>query len=186
MPRIKNKPIPSLSQKDIQRFWEKVDRSGGADACWPWLGRRHGQKGYHYGRFRITLAGKRQWFNANRIALYLHLGYDPGDSLACHSCDNPPCCNGNHLNPGTPLSNSTEAMERGRLASGDKNALRRHPELAIKGTAHHRALLSDKNVVEIRHLYAVGGTSYAKLGRRFNVAETTIGHIVTRITWKHI
>lgn len=39
-------PIPSLTASDIQRFWQKVDRSSG---CWEWKASFSGK----YGQFGI-------------------------------------------------------------------------------------------------------------------------------------
>lgn len=89
-----------------ERFWSKVDRSGGPDACWPWTGAVDG-KGY--GRFNI--AGHN--IPAHRVALAL-AGRDPGDACGLHSCDNPPCCNAAHLVRGTLQDNNRHIAERGR------------------------------------------------------------------------
>ena len=40
------KQIPELSAKDIERFWEHVERG---EDCWEWAG----QSGRGYGRFAI-------------------------------------------------------------------------------------------------------------------------------------
>lgn len=37
----------------------------------------------------------------------------PGE-VACHYCDNPPCCNARHLYVGTQADNIRDAMVRGR------------------------------------------------------------------------
>ena len=92
-----------------ERFWSKVDRSGGPDACWPWMAARneHG-----YGVMRIEGRNVR----AHRVSLTLAAGKsDPGPSVkVLHSCDNPPCCNPAHLRYGTQGDNIRDAIERGR------------------------------------------------------------------------
>ena len=66
--------------------------------------------------------GKVQWHGrqvrVHRLALALATGRDidevPTDTLALHSCDNPPCCNPEHLRWGTNADNMRDAMDRGR------------------------------------------------------------------------
>ena len=92
-----------------ERFWEKVDRSGGTDACWPWIG-AIGVHGYG----RVNLDGRSTGI-ASRVAWTLTFG-DPGDLGVLHRCDNPPCCNPAHLFLGTQLDNSRDMVAKGRAA----------------------------------------------------------------------
>ncbi len=57
---------------------------------------------------------------------------------------------------------------------------------SIAGKRNGRAKLTDKQVVEIRRLYAAGGISTRALGARYGVNGTQIGMIVNRKHWKHI
>jgi hypothetical protein len=105
-----------FAQQQADRFWSRVDKSGGDDACWPWT---RGKDKDGYGKFAVTLpmsAGseKQAHVRAHRLALELHLGELLGARLATHSCDAPACCNPKHLSPGTPLSNMREKISRGR------------------------------------------------------------------------
>ena len=92
-----------------ERFWPKVDRRGGPDACWPWLG----STGQGYGQIFLNGRG----VPAHRVAWELHHGIPfPASMDACHRCDNPPCCNPLHVWPGTPSDNALDASSKGRLA----------------------------------------------------------------------
>lgn len=97
-----------LTEAEVAKFWALVE-IGEPDACWEWMGGRN-PKGY--GVFRPK--GKR--FIASRAALAIKLGGEiPQGTLACHSCDNPPCCNPAHLWPGTNADNILDASSKGRL-----------------------------------------------------------------------
>lgn len=95
-----------LSEKDLERFWKKVDKRGEGE-CWPWTAST--RKG-GYGQFKKepTL------LSAHRIAFEVtHRKLDRGE-LVLHSCDNPNCCNPAHLSAGSQRANVADAMARGR------------------------------------------------------------------------
>lgn len=56
----------------------------------------------------------------------------------------------------------------------------------VKGEAHPSARLSEQDVLRIRQLRRVRGTSLAVLATKFGVSVTTISSIVHRETWRHI
>lgn len=101
-----------------ERFWDKVDQSGGPDACWPWMGARNKPHTTRRGtefpgdHGRVRLAG--QLMLAHRVAYELEKGPIPDGEKVLHSCDNPPCCNPAHLSTGTQSQNLAEAYARGR------------------------------------------------------------------------
>lgn len=89
------------------RFWEKVDKSGGPDACWPFCGRLD-KNGYGKFRFRGEMT------TAHRVAYILTKGEIPEGMEAMHSCDNRPCCNPADLVAGTHAENMTDQFAKGR------------------------------------------------------------------------
>jgi hypothetical protein len=102
-----------MPSRDFQWFWDKVDQSGGDDACWPWLGglRTPSQQ---YGRAFIG----RKAIAAHRLALILRAGEPESvDLVACHRCDNPWCCNPDHLWWSTQAENVRDCVEKGRKAN---------------------------------------------------------------------
>ncbi len=100
----KIKPMPEMNADLVRMFWARV-RVGGADECWP-LVNEQGEPNTGYGYFRGVLA--------SRLALFLSSGVDKIDKYACHTCDNPPCCNPAHLYHGTPQQNMQDAVVRNR------------------------------------------------------------------------
>jgi hypothetical protein len=117
-----------------QYFWSFVDRRTPGE-CWPWTGKA--MRGYG----RIVINGKLKF--AHRIALMLHQQQDdPGSKVfACHQCDNPICCNPNHLWWGSSADNVRDAVSKGRMR-GNKMPRINVDEVRL-------GLLNNKSVREI-------------------------------------
>lgn len=93
----------------LGRFWSKVDKRG-ADECWEWTGSRNA-KGYPV----FGVAGRS--VTATRLMLALSGKPRPSDKhKACHRCDNPPCCNPDHIFPGSHAENLADMAAKGRGA----------------------------------------------------------------------
>ena len=78
--------------------------------CIEWSGSRNREG---YGRFKI--AG--QSFLAHRIMWEEANGPIPDGLNICHTCDNPPCVNVDHLFLGTDKDNTRDSMAKGRRPS---------------------------------------------------------------------
>lgn len=73
-----------------------------------------------------------------------------------------------------------------RLAWGDKNSSRTHPERLARGESNKSAKLKTAQVIEIRSLYAAGGTTRQELQSQFGMSRATISKIITRKSWAHV
>lgn len=107
-----------------EAVWELIDRSAGPDACWPWQGQRDRDG---YGRFWLDGQPGRSATIASRFVLTAKLGR-PLAGLACHTCDNPPCCNPDHLYEGTHQTNRQDSLARDRWHRVKSDTcVRKHP-----------------------------------------------------------
>ena len=139
------------------------------DSCWPWLGciTKDG-----YGQF--TWPGyneknpKEKKFYAHRIMFEFFWKRKLGKKRACHTCDNPPCCNPWHLFKGTHQDNMEDMVTKGRSAKGVQNG---------------NVKLNDSQVKEIRRLLFKGKTRY-NIARRFEVSWNTIDDIHSGKRWQ--
>lgn len=127
-------------------FWDRMDKSGGPDACWEWTA---GRDGRNYGFYRVD--GKP--VKAHRHAHTLVNGPIPDGYLICHRCDNPPCCNPAHLFAGTVRDNALDAKAKGRTR-------------APRGMASPRAKFTDEQIARVVELREAGWSNLA-------IAETT-------------
>lgn len=187
MAKTDSKPIPQLTEKEIARFWSKVDRSGGPDACWPWRGKCSGG----YGKLHISGREVR----AHRVALFLRFGIDPFPLFACHACDERyepgdksyrKCCNGAHLVPGTAADNQKHMASAGRSQSGERHYSQINPGFVRRGEARGQSKLREQDVKVIREKYAQGNVSQLALASEFGVAQTVISAIIRRKKWAHV
>ena len=175
-------------EADKTRFWAKVDQP--EEGCWLWQSTMFSQG---YGCFKA--AGK--MCKAHRIAYTYAKGPIPDGLVVCHACDNKRCVRPDHLFLGTTRDNVLDAKRKGRLASGDRNGARLHPEKMTRGDKHWshlhpelhqgemngRARLTREQVETIRTRYAAGGVSQFALADEYHVAQTTISAVLRRETW---
>jgi len=91
-----------------ERFWSKVDKSGGPDACWLWTA---GRDKAGYGRFNLD---GHTIMAASRAGWILTFGPVPEGLSVLHHCDNPPCVNLTHLFLGTDAINAADKVAKGR------------------------------------------------------------------------
>lgn len=89
-------------------FWPKVDRSGGPDACWPWLA---ATTDFGHGVF-ARQRGSSGTRVAHRVAWELVNGPIPAGMVLRHRCHNPRCVNPAHLLPGTQGDNARDRYAR--------------------------------------------------------------------------
>ena len=137
-----------------ERLARYTDRRA-PDECWPWTS----TQSLGYGQLRV--GGK--YVRATHLALEAAGQPKPyPDACACHTCDNPPCVNPNHLFWGTHGDNAQDKVEKGR---------------SLAGEGHPRATLTDEDVSAIREEYEAGDVRQADLAEKYGTSQTHVSRI---------
>lgn len=161
--------------------------------CWDWNGRKMNSR-FPYG---VLDVGRKQ-IRAHRLSFSIH-NSDPMELLVCHKCDNPPCCNPDHLFLGTIAENIKDCVSKGRnlrgearsilgkacAPRGDEHFLRRMPFLKKFGSKSHFSKLKEEDVLIIRERLKSGERKPA-LAKEFGTSVTNLYHIQNHVTWPHI
>lgn len=106
-----------------------------------------------------------------KLSRYLYAkkyGNIPKGKVIRHTCDNRWCVNIDHLIIGTQKQNIQDAVERKRMAQGEK---------------HYCAKLT---VVQVKEIKNTPSLSIGQLGNKYNVSPTTIYDIRRGKTWKSV
>lgn len=130
------------SKRDLsltERFWSNV-RVGEPDGCWEWIGKS--VHAFGYGDFRTYDNGKTVHHLAHRYVLEL-LNIDIDNKTVLHTCDNPPCVNPKHLQPGSQGDNVRDALNKGRM---NLSGLVIGQKMSKKGIRH----LKNRGKVEVQ------------------------------------
>lgn len=159
----------NLTEKDITRFWSKVNKNADhPKGCWEWTA---GASTKGYGLIRV----QQKSLKAHRISYQLVYGEFPQELHVLHQCDNPACVNPKHLFLGTQADNVHDMDNKDRRAN-------------FKGEIHGRAKLTNEQIIEIRSRYVHGSkiNGACSLAREYGVHNSTIYRIIFRKRWSHI
>lgn len=147
---------PEPAEKRFARL-AKLMPSG----CIEWQGSTFKASGY--GRTKL----QDKYWRTHRLAWTLANGPIPDGMCVCHKCDNRLCVNIDHLFLGTNDENMADMVAKGR---------------ASRGVRHHRAILNEAHVLEIRE----SKETHNQLAKRFGVTYHAIRHIRYGHIWKFV
>ena len=155
----------NISEKDLKRFWSKVDKNG---EHWLWTAAKN-QNGYGIFRYK-----HKNWL-AHRFSYLLShekdMDYIPEGLEICHTCDITSCVNPYCLWAGTHQDNMLDNANKGRHLTGDMCPWSK---------------LTEDDVVLIRYRYSCGDINQYELAKEFDVSQVEINHIVNNKRWKHL
>ncbi len=198
---------PTLSQ--LNALTSKIDASNGPGACWEW-------RGTLVKRYGVLQVDKKR-HKAHRLAL-VWLGGERDSSngvlSVLHSCDNPKCCNPEHLRFGTHQENMVEMKRRNRsnfvialntpsrvkniprgdehysrahpekLARGDDHGMRKNPSRASRGSHRYNAVLTEDLVRDIKQRITKG-EKRSEIALALGVKPRSITNVLSG-GWKHV
>lgn len=154
------------------RFWRQVGEPD-VNGCRHWLGARH--HATNYGVFKVGV-GYQVQAHAWDWKLSFH-GPLPAEYMVfCHRCDvhyRPgsheyrPCCEPSHIFPGTPRDNIADAMQKGRMARGDRCATSKILEAELP--VIRELLVGGVRQVDIAAMYKVGQACISRIKRGVRV-----------------
>lgn len=152
-------PKPRPAEERLKKYIVIDSETG----CHNWTGAKD-KAGY--GRIRVD--GK--WVRVHRLAYEQHMGQKiPEGMCVLHECDNPPCCNPEHLCIGTNQDNMNDKVRKGRQSR-------------LKGEKNGRSELAYGQVIEIRD----SSKTLKQLSEEYGVSFGQIGKIKRRERWSHI
>lgn len=143
-----------------QRIKAFLSLNANRSGCWEWQGWRD-KDGYCHTKVngRTTIAHR---------AVYAFVkGPIPDGLNLMHRCDNPSCCNPEHLFPGTQKQNCEDAKAKDRHSRGDRNGI---------------AKFTDD---QIRYIRQSPKTQW-EIAKEFGVWQGTISSIKRRTRWVHV
>jgi hypothetical protein len=150
-----------------ERFWNHIDVKSSND-CWNWKMRKDNDG---YGRTQLFYPNIYKKTGAHQIAWILSGNKIEDNQMIRHMCNNPSCCNPNHLNVGTAKDNALDCVNSGRTMVGSKNP---------------SSKLTEQDVKEIKQELANGKKLGAMLGRKYGVSKVIISDIKHNKTWRHV
>lgn len=167
------RPAPKWGDDMIRSSWkhEAAQRAIAGkfiiteSGCWEWTaGKSHG-----YGQVRVReVFGSAPVYVHRLMFVIVNRQPIPPRYQVCHTCDNPMCCNPEHLFLGTQADNLKDMAKKLRSCNDEKNS---------------QCKLSPSQVEQIR-MAAIEGTRQYAIAERFNISEAQVSRIVHHVQRK--
>ena len=166
--------MPALIKFDLEELKATLMRRRTINARGCWLFPTSNET--KYGEIRR----ENKVYKAHTLSLMIWVGPKPkGPNVqGCHTCDNRPCFNPNHLYWGTQKSNSMDMIARNR-GGGQFTSQR------TRGIKHYGARLTNKDVIKIRKRIAEGKFGIiTQIAKEYNLTISQISRIKHNRVWK--
>lgn len=162
----KFKPMPEyLTEEQLVNFWNKIIK-GNEDECWEWDACKTVDG---YGHFRVNNG----LYFVNRLVYYIHHNEDPGEFEVAHTCNNPACCNPDHLELKTHIDNMQYAVESGSFEER-------------RGENANHVKLTLEQVLEIRRIRKTTCLTYKQIAEDFKITKEQVSNICRGKQWSHV
>lgn len=153
---------------DIKSYFSErvsVDQETG---CWNWK-LRLDKGGY-------GIIGLRQYRDkrTHRVSYQIYNGEIPAGMVVMHSCDNPRCCNPDHLSVGTNMENMADSKNKGRGGA-----------YWFRGEENPKSILCAESVRRIRAMAAAGAKS-KDIAKAIGCGKTLAKLVADGKRWTHI
>jgi hypothetical protein len=155
------------TREEERWFFSFVELGGSCPALW--IG---GMSGY-YGTCRFR--GKS--IRAHRLAFAMHRNLPLEDIVGGDVLH---MCAGKYA-----LDDFTDKMRDGRTGNGQRNGAYTHPERVLRGSASGMSVLTEVEVLEIRHQFAANVPAQV-IARRYGMDTSVILDAVRGTTWAHV
>jgi hypothetical protein len=159
-----------LTKEEARRFWLNVDIKK-PDDCWDWKLSKHKQG---YGKVQTSGVNGRRKVLAHKVAYELTYGPMADGNFCLHTCDNPSCCNPNHLYEGTQKDNVRDRNERNPVSA------------SIFGSGKSKLYAGEIWLIrklKMKDEYGNYKFSLGLVAKMFNVSKTTIHKIWKAESW---
>lgn len=141
-------------EEKVKALWSRVTKKLKCDTesgCWEWQGMRNS---YGYG---ITSSGRK--LSGIRVHRFVYQ-FVWGDlceekNVVLHACDNPACCNPQHLSQGTMKDNTHDMISKQRMSpppirTGDSHHARSDTNREkMQGTNNQNSRYTEEDVVDV-------------------------------------
>lgn len=134
--------------------------------CWLWT-----KDTYDYGYGKLSI-GKGKQVRVHRYMYEKYKGEIPNGMNVLHTCDNPRCCNPDHLFLGTQKDNMVDAKAKDRI--GYK---------IYYGDDHPNAKITLEIADKIRELYKSGKYYQQEIGKMYGISQAVVSKIILNIAW---
>ncbi len=161
--------FPGYLIGDDGSVWSRRNGGGWARTS-TWRRLAPGLDTHGYQHVMLRLNGQGVTRQVHRLVLEAFVGPCPPGMECCHFPDQ------------NPTNNRLENL---RWDTKSKNMREKINADQVRGSRHPAAKLNESDIRAIHESNSLG-ESYASLGRRFKVSDTTISKIINRKKWAHV